>query len=185
MKLFRASQSSVVHIEAVLTSNQSPAWPAKIFQRFIDTVVCKRCLSQSFIHQSTSCAKIIQKQFFAQIFQLFPVEPHCGMLKHKFSLPLSNKEGKNLLCKHCLYIFVVLFAWLQLFRCHVWPTFHPATPKFFVLASLFILIACWKTNFFLIFMGNYWERNGEREKFRLNKFPIVEAKSYILHCSAL
>ena len=56
-KLFRASQSSVVHIEAVLTSNQSPVWPAKIFQRFIDTVVYKRCLSQSFIHQSTSCAK--------------------------------------------------------------------------------------------------------------------------------
>ena len=24
------------------------------------------------------------KQFFAQIFQLFPVEPHCGMLQHKF-----------------------------------------------------------------------------------------------------
>ena len=57
MKLFRASQSSVVHIEAVLTSNQSPVWPAKIFQRFIDTEVCKRCLSQFIIHQSTSCAK--------------------------------------------------------------------------------------------------------------------------------
>ena len=49
MKLFRASQSSVVHIEAVLTWNLSPVWPAKIFQRFIDTLVCKRCLSQSFI----------------------------------------------------------------------------------------------------------------------------------------
>ena len=57
MKLFWASQSSVVHIEAVLTSNQSPVWPVKIFQRFIDTVVCKLCLSQSFRHQSTSCAK--------------------------------------------------------------------------------------------------------------------------------
>ena len=53
MKLVRASRSSVVHIKAV----QSPVWPAKIFQRFIDTVVCKRCLSQSFRHQSTSCAK--------------------------------------------------------------------------------------------------------------------------------
>ena len=37
MKLFWASQSPVVHIEAVLTSNQSPVWPAKIFQRFIDS----------------------------------------------------------------------------------------------------------------------------------------------------
>ena len=50
MKFFRASQSSVVHIEAVLTSNQSPVWPAKLFERFIDTVVCKRCLSLSFRH---------------------------------------------------------------------------------------------------------------------------------------
>ena len=57
MKFFRASQRSVVHIEAVLTSNQSPVRPAEIFQRLIDTVVCKRCLSQSFRHQSTSCAK--------------------------------------------------------------------------------------------------------------------------------
>ena len=75
------------------------------------------------------------------------------------------------------------FAWLQLFRCHVWPTFHPATPNFFVLASLFILIACWKTNFFLMFMGNFWERNREREKFRLNRFPFVGAKSYF--CTVL
>ena len=30
------------------------------------------------------------------------------MLQHKFWLPVSNKEGKNLLCKQCLYIFVVL-----------------------------------------------------------------------------
>ena len=58
MKLFRASQSSVVHVEAVLTSNQSPVEPGKIFQTFINTVVCKPSLSQSFIHQSTSCAKI-------------------------------------------------------------------------------------------------------------------------------
>ena len=35
MKLFSASQRSVVHIEAVLTSNQSPVLPAKIFRRFI------------------------------------------------------------------------------------------------------------------------------------------------------
>ena len=60
-KLFTASHSSVVYIEAVLTSNQSPVWPAKIFQSFIDTVVCKRCFSQSFRHQSTSCAKIHTK----------------------------------------------------------------------------------------------------------------------------
>ena len=40
-----------------------------------------------------------------------------------------------------------------------------------------MLIGCWKTNFFRIFMGN-WERNREREIFRLNMFSNVEAKSY-------
>ena len=57
MKLFRASRRSVVHIAAGLTSNESPVWPAEIFQTFMNTVVCKRCLSQSFRHQSTSSAK--------------------------------------------------------------------------------------------------------------------------------
>ena len=74
---------------------------------------------------------------------------------------------------------------VQLSRYHVWPTFHPATPNFFVVASLFILIACWKTNFFLMFMGNFWERKREREKFGLIRFPIVEAKSYFLQFCAL
>ena len=32
-------------------------------------------------------------------------------------------------------------------------------------------------------MGSYWERNREREIFRLNRFPIIEAKSYF--CTVL
>ena len=164
MKLFRASQSSVVHIEAVLTSNQSPVWPAKIFQRSIDTVVCKRCLSQSFIHQSTSCAKkIIQKQFFAQIFQLFPVEPHCRMLQHKFYLPVSNKEGKKLLCKQCLYIFVVLFCVTAVVSMPRLANFSPCDPLIFCFSLTIYTLSLLKNEFFLMFMGNYWERNRERE----------------------
>ena len=58
-------------------------------------------------------------------------------------------------------------------------------PNFFVLAQLVMLIACWKTIFFRTFMGDFWERNREREIFRLMRFPNEEAKSYFLHCSAL
>ena len=36
-----------------------------------------------------------------------------------------------------------------------------------------------------MFMGNYLERNGEREKFRVNRFPNKEGKSYFLHSLAL
>ena len=41
---------------------------------------------------------------------------------------LCQIKREKLLCKQCLYIFVVLFARLQLFRCHLWPTFHPEAP---------------------------------------------------------
>ena len=149
MKLFRAYQSSVVHIEAVLMSNQSPVWPAKIFQRFIDTVVCKRCLSQSFLHQSTSCAKFHTKAALcSDIFNCFLPNHTVGCCNINFSC-LSQIRRENIgFASHVSIFLLYFFAWLQLFRCHVWPTFHPATPRFFVLASLFILVASWKTNFF-------------------------------------
>ena len=56
---------------------------------------------------------------------------------------------------------------------------------FFALAPLFMLIACWKTNIFRMFVGNYWEKNGEKEFFRLNRFPFIKAKSYFLHSAPL
>ena len=46
-----------------------------------------------------------------------------------------------------------------------------------------MLIACWKTNFLRIFMGNFWERNREREIFTLTRFPNKEAKSFTLFCA--
>ena len=54
------------------------------FYRFFDTFVCKCCLPQSFRQQCTSCAKIHSNWFFAQISRWYTVEPHCGMLLHKF-----------------------------------------------------------------------------------------------------
>ena len=96
MKPFRASQSSVAHIEAVLTSNQFPVWPAKIFQRFIDTVVCKRCFSQSFIHQSTSCAKNHTKSsFLLRYFNCFPSNHTVGLKESSRQRPRSAMSRKT------------------------------------------------------------------------------------------
>ena len=131
------------------------------------------------------CKKTYKSSSLLRYFNGFLSNHTMGCCNINFSCLSQIRRKTFALQAMSLYIFLYFFAWLQLFRCHVWPTFHHATPWFFVLASLFILIACWKTNFFLMFMGNYWERNGEREKFRLNRFPIVEAKSYFLHCSAL
>ena len=72
----------------------------------------------------------------------------------------------NFSCLQGLYIFVVLFARLQLIRCHIWPTFHPANP-----------------NFFRMFMGNYLEMNRERKNFRVYRFPNMERKSFF--CTVL
>ena len=162
-------------------------WPAKIFQRFLDTVVCKRCLSQSFVHQSTSCAKnhtkVDKSSSLLRYCNCFLSNHTVGCCNINFSCLSQTRREKICFACNVSVFFLYFFAWLQLFRCHIWPTFHRATPWFFVLTSLFILIACWKTNFFLMFMGNYWERNREREKFRLNRFPIVEAK--VIFCTVL
>ena len=186
MKIFRASQSSVVHIEAVLTSiaNQSPVWPAKLFERFIDTVVCMRCLSQSFRHHvDLLCQKSYKNSSLLGYFDCFLSDHTVGYCNISFSCLSQIRREKFCFASKVFILLLYFFAWLQLFRCHIWPTFHPATPNFFVLAQLFMLIACWKTNFFRMFMGNYCERNREREMFRLTRFPVIESKSFALFCA--
>ena len=148
MKLFRPSQSSLVHIEAVLTSNQSPVWPAKIFQRFIDSGLQALFVTVFQTSVDFLCKKHIQKQFFTAIFRLFPVEPHCGMLPNKFYLPVSNKEGKIWLCKQCLYIFVVLFLPDSLCLDAMFGQLFTMRPLIHVLAPLFMLISLLKNEFF-------------------------------------
>ena len=186
MKFFRASQSSVVHIEAVLTSNQSPVWPAKLFERLIETVVCKHCLSQFFRHHvDLLCKKSYKSSSLLGYFNCFLSDHTVGCCNITFSCLFQIRREKFCFASNVFIFLLYFFAWLHLSRCHIWSTFHPATPKFFVLAQLFILIACWKTNLFRLFMGNYWERSREREMFRLTMFPVIEAKSCFLHCSAL
>ena len=140
-----------------------------VFQTSVD-FLCKRSYKSSSLLRYIDC---------------FLSNHTVGCCNISFSCLSQIRREKVCFASNVSIFLLYFFAWLQLFRCHVWPTFHPATPWFFVLAPLFILIACWKTNFFLMFMGNNWERNREREKFRLNRFPIVEAKSYFLHCSVL
>ena len=186
MKYFRASQSSVVHIEAVLTSTQSPVGPAKLFERFVYTVVCKRCFSQFFRHHvDLLCKNSYKSSSLLGYFDCFLSDHTVGCCNISFSCLSQMRREKFCYASNVFIFLLYFFAWLQLSRCHIWPTFHPATPNFFVLAQVFILIACWKTTFFRMFMGNYWERNTEREMFRLTRFPVIEAKSCFLHFSAL
>ena len=146
MKLFRASQSSVVHIEAVLTSNQSPVWPAKSFQRFIDTVVCKRCLSQSFIHQPTSCAKTLQKQYFSQIFQLFPVEP-VGCCNMTFSC-LSQIRREKICFASNVSIFSCTFCVTAVVSLPRLANFSPCDPVIFCFSLTLYTHSLLKNEFF-------------------------------------
>ena len=131
------------------------------------------------------CKKSYKSSSLLRFFNCFLSNHTVGCCTINFSCLSQIRREKIALQAMSLYFCCTFLRDCSFFRCHVWPTFHPATPWFFVLASPFIPIACWKTIFFLMFMGNYWERNREREKFRLNRFPIVEAKSYFLHCSAL
>ena len=187
MKLFRASQRSVVHIEAVLTSNQSPVWPAKIFQTFINTVVCKRCLSQSFGHQSTSCAKKSYKSSsLLEYFDWFQSNHTVECCTINVSGLSQMRRKKNFCFASNVSIFLLYFfcatAVVSLQRL---ANYSPCTPLIFCSSPTRYAHRLLKNDFFRMFMGNFWERNREREIFRLKTFQDKEAKSYFLHCSAL
>ena len=123
------------------------------------------------------CKNSCKNSFLLGYFDCFLSNHTVGCCNISFSCLSPIKREKFYFPSNVSNFFLYFFARLQLCRCHVWPTFHPATPQFFVLAPLFMLRACWKTNFFRMFMGNYWERNREREIFRLNRFSNIEAKS--------
>ena len=131
------------------------------------------------------CKKSYKSSSLLGNFDCFQSNHTVGCCNINFSGLSPIRREKICFASNVSIFLLYFFARLQLFRCNVWPTFHPVTPYFFVLAQLVMLTACWKTNFFRMFMGNFWERNREREIFRLKRFPSKEAKSYFLHCSAL
>ena len=119
-------------------------------------------------------------------FDCFQSNHIVGCCNINFSDLSQIRREKFCFASNVSTFLLYFFPRLQLFRCHVWPTFHPATPYFFVLARLVMPIACWKTIFFFEHSWVIFERGTEKEKFfRLMRFPNEEAKSYFLHCSAL
>ena len=125
MKLFRAPQSSVVHIKDVLRSSQPLVWPGEIFQRFIDTVVCKCCLSQSFRQQWTPCANIYSKPVSLLEYLDSILSNHAvGCCNINFSFLSQIRREKFCFSSKDSIFLLYYFARLQLFRyrCHVWST---------------------------------------------------------------
>ena len=206
MKLFGASQRSVVHIEAVLTSNQSPVWPAKIFQRLIDTVVCNRCLSQSFRHQSTSCAKhhikavlcldisIVssqtrfdwkQKQNFSLLiwdrslkFMLqHPTMWHIvGCCNINFSDLSQIRREKFCFCKQCLYFFVVLFCTTAVVSLQRLANFSPCHPLIFCFSPTRYAHSLLKNEFFLNIHGWILREEQRKRNFQANEVSKRRSK---------
>ena len=99
----------MVHIEAGFDVKSISSMTSEDFLTFISTVVCKRCLSQSFRHQSTSCAEIHIKAVLC--FDISIVSsPQCGMLQHKFSCLSQMRRGSKIalqaksLCFCCSFL---------------------------------------------------------------------------------
>ena len=110
-------------------------------------------------------------------FDCFQSNHIVGCCNINFSdLSQRIKEGKIALQAMSL-LFVVLFCTTVVVSLQRLANFSPCDPLFFfVLAQLVMLIACWKTNFFRTFMGDFWERNREREIFRLMRFQTKKQK---------
>ena len=193
MKVFRASQSSVVHIEAVLTSNQYPVWPAKIFKRLIDGLSGLQALFFTVVQTPVDllCKKSYKSSSLLGYFHCFLSNHIVGCCNINFSCQSQKRiEGNILLCKQCLCIFVVLFSVTAVVLMPRLAKFSPCLakfsscdPYFFCFRPTLYTQSLLKNAFFQMFMGNYWERNREREMFRLNRFPIIEAKSYFFALS--
>ena len=130
------------------------------------------------------CKTSYKSSSFLGYFDCFQSNHIVGCCNINFSDLSQLRREKFCFASNVSTFLLYFFARLQLLRCNVWPTFHPATPYFFVFAQLVMLIACWKTNFLRTIMGDFWERNREREIFRLMNFPNEEAKNcFSLFCA--
>ena len=130
MKLFRASQSSVIHVEAVLTSNQSPVKPGP--EDFSNVYKCSglQALFVAVFYTSVDllCKNSYKSSSLLGYFDCFQSNHTVGCCNINFRSLYQIKREKFCFASSVSIFLLYFFARLQLFRCHVWPTFHPATP---------------------------------------------------------
>ena len=149
MKFFRASQRSVVHIEAVLTSNQSPVRPAKLFERFIDTVVCKRCLSQSFRHHvDLLCQKSYKNSSLLGYFDCFLSDHTVGCCNISFSCLSQIRREKFCFASNVFIFLLCFFCVTAVVSMPHLANFSPCDPQFFWFSPTLYTHSLLKNEFF-------------------------------------
>ena len=145
-----------------------------------------QALSVTVFHTSVDllCKKSYKSSSLLRYFNCFLSNHTVECCNINFSCLSQIRKEKIALQAMSLY-FCCTFCVTGVVSMLLLANFSPCDPVIFCFSLTLYIHSLLKNNFFLMFMGNYWERNREREKFRLDRFPIVEAKSYFLHCSAL
>ena len=92
----------------------------------------------------------IRKDFFPDRYDFVPIVFISSSCKRGLS-----KEGKILLCKQCLHIFVVLFCVTAVVSMPHLANFSPCDPQFFCFSPTLYTHSLLKNKFFRMFMGNY------------------------------
>ena len=131
------------------------------------------------------CKKSYESSSLFGYFDCFQSNHTVGCCNINFSGLSQIRREKFVLQTMSLYVCRTFLHECSCFVATFGQLFTLRPPNFFLLAQLVMLIACWKTNFCRMFMGNVWERNREREIFRLKRFANKEAKNSFLHCSLL
>ena len=84
---------------------------------------------------STSCAKKSYKgSSLLGYFDCFLSDHTVGCYNINFSCLSKIRREKFCFASNVVIFLLYFFAWLQLSRCYIWPTFHHATPNLFVLS---------------------------------------------------
>ena len=128
MKLFRASQSSVVHTDQSSFDVKSISSRTREYFSDVYKYSGLQALFVTVFQTSVDllCKKSYKSSYLLGYFDCFQSNHTVGCCDIKFS-GLSQIRREKLLCKQCLYIFIVLF--LRDCSCFVakFGQLHPAT----------------------------------------------------------
>ena len=102
------------------------------------------------------------------------------MLQHKVQLPVSNKEGKNLLCKQCLYIFVVLFCVTAVVSMPRLANFSPCDPVIFCFSLTLYTHSLLKNEFFSNVHGLLLRKEQRKRKVQAKRVSNRRGKKLFL-----